>query len=55
MCAYHLSNRWEDCHQADLGKKQDPISKTTRAKTVEGTAQVVRVPAYQVQSLEFKP
>jgi hypothetical protein len=34
---------------------QDPISKITRAKWTGGVAQVVSVPALQMQSPEFKP
>jgi hypothetical protein len=41
--------------QVGLGKKQDPISKTTRVKRAGCVVQVVRVSAFQLKDLSSNP
>jgi hypothetical protein len=41
--------------QASLGKKQDPISKITRAKRAGGMAQGVEHTSQKHEALSFKP
>jgi hypothetical protein len=41
--------------QVDLGKKQEPISKTMRAKRAGGTVQVVEHPPSKQEALSSNP
>jgi hypothetical protein len=54
VCACHPSKNGK-CEIGDLGKKRDPISKMTRAKRAEGTAQVMEHLLSKPEVLEFKP